>query len=201
VERLAAVAARLDDDGTLDAWAYATNPLPLPPLSAETMAWWIPLYVRMKSMITGQGGPKETKAREAAARSAGWVVPKWSSIGGQNDEPKVMRMVIDHYRGQPSPPPALVLFLTDGGIYKNAEIEKILREASNLPIFWQFVGVGGTRYGVLHKLDTLSGRLVDNAGFFAVDDLDQISDDELYARLLGEFPDWLRAARAARIPV
>lgn len=201
VERLAAVAARLDDDGSLDAWAYATKPLALPPLAVESMATWIPLYVRTKSIGTGAGGAKETKAREAAARQAGVPVPNWSAIGGTNDEPAVMRSVADHYRRLPSPPPALVIFLSDGGVHKNAEIEAILRETSTLPLFWQFVGVGGKSYGVLRKLDVLGGRLVDNAGFFAIDDLDMVSDDELYARLLGEFPTWLRNARAARLPV
>lgn len=43
----------------------------------------------------------------------------------------------------------------------------------------------------------MDGRVVDNAGFFDVDDIDRIADEDLYRRLLGEFPDWLRAARAA----
>ena len=45
----------------------------------------------------------------------------------------------------------------------------------------------------------MDGRVVDNVGFFALDDVDRVDDGELYRRLLGEFPDWLRAARAARI--
>jgi hypothetical protein len=68
-------------------------------------------------------------------------------------------------------------------------------------VFWQFVGVGKASYGVLEKLDTLTGRTVDNAGFFAVDDLDSLQDDQLYSRLLSEFPAWLRSATAAGIPV
>ena len=56
VERLAAVAGRLDEDGRLDVWAYATNPLQLPSLRVADMAEWIPLYVRTKSANTGAGG-------------------------------------------------------------------------------------------------------------------------------------------------
>jgi hypothetical protein len=40
---------------------------------------------------------------------------------------------------------------------------------------------------------------VDNVGFFQVDDFDKVSDTELYDRLLGEFPQWLAAARARGI--
>ena len=74
-----------------------------------------------------------------------------------------------------------------------------MRQASELPIFWQFVGIGANNYGLLTTLDEMDGRVVDNVGFFALDDVDRVDDGELYRRLLGEFPDWLRAARAARI--
>ncbi len=47
----------------------------------------------------------------------------------------------------------------------------------------------------MHKLDELSGRLIDNAGFMHVNDLDEIEDAELYDRLLNEFPHWLAKAR------
>ena len=57
--------------------------------------------------------------------------------------------------------------------------------------------VGKSSFGVLEKLDNLTGRLVDNAGFFAVENVDTLSDAALYELLLGEYPDWLRAARTA----
>jgi len=73
------------------------------------------------------------------------------------------------------------------------------RARFGLPAFFQFVGVGRANYGLLERLDDLAGREVDNVGFFALDDVDAVSDAELYARLLGEFPDWLHAARSAGI--
>lgn len=72
-------------------------------------------------------------------------------------------------------------------------------DASQHNIFWQFVGLGNANYGVLQKLDDLPGRFIDNADFFALDDLDKITDEELYDRLLNEFPQWLREARAKGI--
>ncbi|MBL7493409.1 VWA domain-containing protein [Frankia sp. AgB1.9] len=201
VERIAAVAASMDDDGTLDVWSYATETLALPPLRVDYLADWIPLYVRQRKATTGHGGAEATLAREEAARDAGWPIPNWDGIGGQNEEQKVIAAIIDHFGRAPSPPPALVLVLTDGGLYRDRMIADLLRQASKLPIFWQFVGVGKAQYGILEKLDTLSGRVVDNAGFFAVDDLDEIDDAVLYQRLLSEFPAWLQAARTAGIPV
>ena len=60
------------------------------------------------------------------------------------------------------------------------------------PIFWQFVGIGGSDYGILEELDTMKKRVVDNADFFAIDNIDALSDEELYEKLLNEFPKWLK---------
>jgi hypothetical protein len=75
-----------------------------------------------------------------------------------------MRDVVKAY--STGPLPAFVIFITDGGISQSSEIQAILRTASEYPIFWQFVGLGGTGYGVLEELDTMPGRVVDNANFF-----------------------------------
>jgi hypothetical protein len=92
-----------------------------------------------------------------------------------------------------------VLFFSDGGVYRNSEIEEQLTAAAAEPLFWQFVGLGDAGFGVLERFDTLPGRKVDNVGFFAVDDIDEVADTELYDRLLAEFPGWVTAARSAGI--
>ena len=100
--------------------------------------------------------------------------------------------------GQDRVVPVLVLFFTDGG-FANKAIRKLLTRAAEQPVFWQFVGIGRANHGLLAELDVMPGRLVDNAGFFACDGIDRISDEQLYHRLLGEFPDWQRAARTAGV--
>ncbi len=74
------------------------------------------------------------------------------------------------------------------------------------PVFWQFLGLGrgGTDgggggsagFGFLQSLDELPGRFVDNAGFFGLADLDGVGDDELYDRMMSEYPSWVADARA-----
>lgn len=118
-------------------------------------------------------------------------------LGYGNHEPSVIIDVISTFRE--SAIPAYVIFISDGGVGSSAEIEKLLIEASRLPIFWQFVGLGHANYGVLEHLDTLKGRTVDNCNFFALDDIDSVSDTELYDRLLNEFPKWLKAANSKGI--
>ena len=48
--------------------------------------------------------------------------------------------------------------------------------------------------GALEDLDNLSGRHIDNANFFDIDDLSSISESELYDRMINEFPKWLELA-------
>ncbi|WP_340380867.1 VWA domain-containing protein [Streptomyces sp. SS7] len=117
-----------------------------------------------------------------------------------------MDAVIDHYLDSGAREPALVVFQTDGGPINRLAAERHLCKAARLPLFWQFVGFGdrGSRqFDFLRRLDELpvpGKRVVDNAGFFhAGPDPRRVSDAELYDRLVGEFPKWLVAARAAGI--
>ena len=161
VNKTLPLAVQFDDDGELDFWFYGTT--------ARKMD-----SVNLKNYMTAV--PEDWKHLML-------------DLGGRNNEPIVMRMVVDEYKDTKIP--AYVLFITDGGVNQKREIQNIITEASHLPIFWQFVGVGGKNYGILEKLDTMTGRYVDNAGFFALDDFKKVSNEELYARLLEEFPSWL----------
>ncbi|MFE9095113.1 VWA domain-containing protein [Streptomyces sp. NPDC007264] len=117
-----------------------------------------------------------------------------------------MDAVIDHYLDSGSREPALVVFQTDGGPVNKLAAERYLCKAARLPMFWQFIGFGdptGKQFDFLRRLDELAvphQRVVDNAGFFhAGADPREASDDALYDRLVGEFPQWLAAARAQGI--
>ncbi|MFF3497512.1 vWA domain-containing protein [Streptomyces sp. NPDC003247] len=117
-----------------------------------------------------------------------------------------MDAVIDHYLDSGSREPALVVFQTDGGPINKLAAERYLCKAAELPLFWQFIGFGdpdSRQFDFLRKLDELAvpaRRAVDNAGFFhAGSDPGQVSDADLYDRLVGEFPKWLVAARGLGI--
>ncbi|BDU00299.1 MULTISPECIES: VWA domain-containing protein [Nocardia] len=192
VERMAAVAAQLDDNGAMQAWTFASNPARLPDLRVGELPQWLELHVRCGQLSLFGG------RRPARGLRDGQVDMR--KVGILNEEQKVLAEVRAFVRAEPAPVPTLVLFFSDGGIYKNREIEQQLREAVAEPIFWQFVGLGSAGgFGVLERLDTLGGRRVDNTGFFAVDDIEHVPDPELYDRLLSEFPSWTRAAAQAGI--
>jgi stress response protein SCP2 len=177
VERMVPVAVQLDDDGSLETYLYARSYMRLPDLHVADLDHWADTHLHLKGIVGGVD---------------------YNAIGHGNDEIPIMTAVLDDIRPD-DPTPTLVLFFTDGGFAKKREIADLVSKASHRPAFWQFVGLGNARYGVLERLDEMEGRVVDNVGFFAVDDIDVVDDAELYQRLLGEFPDWLRAARAAGI--
>ncbi|WP_229909760.1 VWA domain-containing protein [Streptomyces flavofungini] len=112
-----------------------------------------------------------------------------------------MQSVIDHYRHSRCTEPAFVIFQTDGDPCDRKETRDLLRGASSLPIFWQFVGFGLSRdLRFLRSLDTLDGRTVDSAGYFGAGQQPiKRADADLYARLMKEFPDWLTVARATGV--
>ncbi|MFB7470048.1 VWA domain-containing protein [Kitasatospora sp. NPDC056184] len=191
VERMVAVAAQLDDDGAMQAWTFASNPARLPDLRVGELPAWL------RHVKVGQLGGLFGRRTRRAALPEGEVDMKTVGIG--NEEQKVIAEVRAYVRSRPAAAPTLVLFFSDGGVHRNADIERELREAVEEPLFWQFVGLGRSDYGVLQRFDELPGRRVDNVGFFAVDDIGTLPDQELYDRLLSQFPRWVTAARRAGI--
>lgn len=91
--------------------------------------------------------------------------------------------------------PVYIIFITDGNCDDKGDTETVIREASKYGIFFQFIGIGNLPFTFLKKLDTMPGRVIDNANFFEVDDLDEIDDTDLYNRMMKEFPSWINDAR------
>lgn len=173
VDKVVPLAIHFDDDGELDTWAFADKAKSLNPVTVKNI----------RNYINKEWG--------------GWNQWMNKLNSSYNNEPVVMREVANTY--MKSKLPAYVIFISDGGVGYNDQIEKILIESSKYPIFWQFVGLGGSNYGVLERFDTMKGRKVDNCNFFALDDIHSVSNSVLYERLLSEFPDWLKAAKSKSI--
>ncbi|WP_246070714.1 vWA domain-containing protein [Paenibacillus kobensis] len=171
VERLLAIACQFDDNATLDVWVYDNE------------------FSRMPSVTeSGLGNYVNKQILDNP------FIHKF----GRNNEPPVMEDVIRKYTvEEDSSVPAFVIFINDGGVLKT--IQKVITRSAVLPIFWQFVGIGDSNFEVLKRLDSMQGRIVDNANFIHWDRIERVSDEELYDKLLNEFPSWLQAAKAKRI--
>ncbi len=173
VNRLMPLAIHFDNDGSFECWAFAAKTTQLDEVTLSNVNDFINTTQR------------------------GWK--NWQVGARFNQEIPAIEAVIDYYQKFTDKIPTFVLFVSDGGVGSRKEMQKILTQAAKLPIFWQFVGIGGRDYGALEKLDDLKGRVVDNCNFFSLDRIDSVSDDRLYELLLEEFPDWLKAAKQHQI--
>lgn len=169
VDRLLPLGVSFDDDQQLDCWAFGTQNHHLGDIGLDNY----------ENFITEAHG--------------GWK--KWKVGSRVNNEVGVIKAVMDFYKNDGLDTPVYVLFISDGDVSDKRGITKIITEAANLPIFWQFLGLGGRNYGVLEQLDDMQGRVVDNCNFFAVDKLKDISEEQLYENMLEEFPEWLKAVK------
>ncbi|QEU95013.1 vWA domain-containing protein [Streptomyces kanamyceticus] len=172
-DRVLGLSAHLDDDGSVPTVFFSTD------VDAVTEIALGDHHGRIDEIVAGLGHMGKTSYHLA------------------------MDAVIDHYVDSGSTAPALVIFQTDGGPINKLAAERYLCKAARLPLFWQFIGFGdptSKQFDYLRKLDELAvptKRPVDNAGFFhAGNDPLKVPDDQLYDQLVGEFPEWLKAARA-----
>jgi stress response protein SCP2 len=171
LERMVAIADVLDDDGRMEVWFFGDFAVRSAPVTVATMYDYV-------------------EANAAAKKQA----------EGGNYEPRVMKEIVDWAQAEPSPHPTLVLFWSDGGVHAEKKITEILVKASRLPIYWMFLGLGRADYGVLARLDAVTGGVVDNAGFIPIDDIDRYPDDAMYGQIFGSFVrPWVEAATAAGI--
>ena len=173
VDRLMPLAINFDNDGSFECWAFAQYTTQLDDVTLTNVNQFI-----------------QTTKR-------GWR--NWQVGARINQEIPAIEAVINYYQQFDDGIPVYVLFISDGGVGSGRQMQKVLTQAATLPIFWQFVGIGGRNYGVLEKLDDMTGRIIDNCNFFELERITGISDERLYELLLEEFPSWLNEAKLKRI--
>jgi len=105
MNKLLPIALMFDDDSELDVWAFAEASKHLSPISLDNIKDYL---------------VKET---------GGWK--KWN-IGGINNEPSVIKEIIN--MDSDSDLPTYIIFISDGGIYKEGPIKKLMIESSIIKI-------------------------------------------------------------------
>lgn len=95
--------------------------------------------------------------------------------------------------------PTFVLFVTDGEPSDKDATKQLLHESAQLPIFWQFLGLGYAP-AFLAELDTMPGRVVDNVGLLDMADTLHMDDVAFHEAVLDEYlTSWTPAARTAGV--
>lgn len=175
-ERLLALASQFDDDGCIEVFIFSHEDFEVGSLCENNFYEFIDreIFKKYKFGRTEYAGVMQR------------VVQKYFPGVIEDFTVKETKTVKE---------PVFVIFITDGNNSDRRNSTKIIKESSKLGIFWQFIGIGDEEFKFLQKLDDLTGRVIDNADFFHLNDLDTISEEELYSRLLNEFPGWIKLAQ------
>ncbi len=180
IERILALACRFDDDGEVDVFLFGQKSHHAPTIDLANYQQ----YIRTLNK-------------------------QYPLEGGTHYSP-VMKMIRQHYfqndhdlkypANTPAELPVYVMFVTDGATSNRKAAENQILYASHQAIFWQFMGIGRSgSFEFLEKLDDLKGRCIDNADFFSVKSPQELNDEQLFARLMNEYPKWLSQAQQKQL--
>lgn len=185
IERVMGLGLNFDDNGAIDIFAFENKAYDLGEMTPDQFsraAQWILGKVRM-------GGTSYAPAIRSVLAHYGY--------GERSRGSFIKKPIGKHFENfkLPAEQPVYILFVTDGDCSDRKNAEEAIKEASYFPIFFQFVGIGRSSFTFLERLDNMHGRFIDNANFFEVKNPNHISDEELYQKMMGEYPDWLRLAK------
>lgn len=162
--RLLPLALKFDDNGELEVYVFNTTCTRLPSMQLHNY---------------------DTYVKNVILRN------NYGPCSGTNYAPVICQTISDYNDG--SPYPAFGIVITDGNSNDKSATDQAIRRSSEYKIFYQFVGIGNENFKYLENLDDLEGRKVDNTAFIKVSDFSQLDDEQLYAKLLEQYPQWLRA--------
>ncbi|PYF08486.1 VWA domain-containing protein [Ureibacillus chungkukjangi] len=189
VERILALGTRFDDDGSIDVFLFGKNAYDAGEITIDNFGGSVDRLIRQHPL---EGNTYYGKAMKIIRKH-------YFGHGGKRDKPYSQKH------------PVYVMFVTDGAPFDRADATNHIQHSSYEPMFWQFMAIGKSNKGAkkkggffnsliqsdftfLEQLDNLSGRYLDNANFFSVEDPLELSDTELYDLLMTEYPGWVKSA-------
>lgn len=167
LERIFPLALTFDDNGEMEFYLFDTLFKELDPITVDNLDGYTPNILMVKK----------------------------GKYGATCYAPVISEITERYAKREQSRIPTFVIFITDGNNSDKKDTKEALTIASHYNIFWKFVGIGSEKFEFLERLDTLSGRFIDNANFVSVNQLPTIDDDALYSLLLEEFGDWLKLCK------
>ena len=163
VEKIFPLALQFDDNGEMELWIFSNDFKRLENVTKDNFYGYV--------------------ERE--------IVNKRGIYGGTNYSPVLKDVYSKYMLEEPANLPNYLIFITDGDNHDKYEASSAILKLSKYPIFIQFVGIGNADFDYLESLDDLEGRFVDNANFFQINNIAKTSDEDLYKKLLKEYPLWL----------
>lgn len=190
VERVLGLAMNFDDNGAADVFAFGEKDYTIGEVKKANFFEFVNREILKKHSLEGSTYYAGVLLRAIDYYFPGALIYKKSGFFGGKKE---LVLNTAKYRLQE---PVYLMFVTDGNCFDSELTKEVIIKASELGIFFQFIGVGNEQFTFLKTLDNnLPNRLIDNANFLHVSDIDRVSDEELYDAMLKEFPMWIKEAR------
>ena len=178
LNRLVPLGLTFDDNGTIDVFLFSNSYKKLDDLNLLNYENYVNTVARSSSMTMGgtSYAPVLRAIIEGDTKQTGFFFIKT----------EYTPPIVDN--GDPT----FLLFITDGENSDCNATDAIIRKASSMNVFIQFIGIGNEQFHYLRRLDDLPGRMRDNTGFSKMQSLDNASDQELYTNVLDQFSKWLK---------
>ena len=193
LERILPIAMTFDDNSSLEVYKFDHRSTPIDTeITPSNYEGFVDKYVNRGDM----GGTEYTPVMEDIVKRG--PATKSGGVGGFIKSLFTKKKEAEDKAAIPT----YVIFLTDGDCSDKEETIRYIRQTSGQPVFWQFVGIGSSQFRTLELLDTMQGRVIDNANFFAIRDtrdLVNMADEVLLGKLLAEFPSWYKEAKEKSI--
>ena len=193
LERILPIAMTFDDNSSLEVYKFDHRSTPIDTeITPSNYEGFVDKYVNRGDMgYTNYTPVMEDIVKQGPAAKSGGIGGLIKSLFTKKKEIEDKAVI-----------PTYVIFLTDGDCSDKEETIRYIRQTSDQPIFWQFVGIGSSQFRTLELLDTMQGRVIDNANFFTIRDtrdLVNMTDEVLLGKLLAEFPSWYKEAKEKNI--
>ena len=209
VDRCLAVATQFDDDGSMEAWTFSGGFDRLEAITEAHHEGYVNKRIMNNGSISKWGGTayapvcrdilNETFTREEIIRTSEIVEEKAGFLGKLFGKKDTSREVFHESRQTVTTNtehPAFVIFITDGETGDEAQADRVIAESQKHNIYWLMVGIGGARFAALENLSAK----YQNVGFEKFDNIERISDEDFYLKLLNQkFCDWAKQHAAQRI--
>ena len=196
IARTMALGLNFDDNGAIDIFAFGAKSHNLGELTVDGF------HDAAKWILSQTGYEQDTKysapileiakhygfyKKQMVTTTTKGFLGFFSSTVEEEKETWVPSISMEH--------PIYVLFVTDGENSDRNLTRQMIKEISRFPIFFQFIGIGSGHFSFLEELDSIDGRAVDNANFFAVADPKKMSPEDLFGKMTVEYPEWVKQVK------
>lgn len=181
INRLVPLGLTFDDNGSIDVYLFQNDYRKFPDLNLSNYEHYVSDIVNRSGYL--MGGTSYAPVLKAIIEGNTYRQGGFFGFGGKK---VTTGAIVDD--GDPT----FILFITDG---ENSDIpatNNIIKKSSDMNVFIQFIGIGNERFQYLMSLDDMPGRRRDNTGFSKMQDLERVSDNELYSNVLEQFAAWLK---------